>query len=50
MNCTVVKDLSILLSGMHKISRFSLMIVLRLSNLYRVEFLFKYEKMILRGF
>ena len=44
MNCTVAKDLSILLSAMHKISRFSLMIVLRLVNLYLIEFTFEYEK------
>ena len=45
MNCAAVKDLSILLFGMHKISRFSLIFVLRLSNLYLIEFILKYEKM-----
>ena len=44
MNCAVVKGLSILLSAMHKTSRFSFMIFLRLSNLYLIEFIFKYEK------
>ena len=51
MNCAVVKELSILLSAMHKISRFSLTVVLtllRLWNLYLIEFVFNYEKMILR--
>ena len=53
MNCAVVKDLSILLSAMHKTLRFPLMIDVRLSNLYLIEFMFKYEKkkkMILQGF
>ena len=43
MNCAVVKDLSI-------ISTFSLIIVLRLSNLYLIELIFKDKKMILQGF
>ena len=50
LNCAVLKDLFLLLSAMHKISRFSLMIVLGLSILYLIEFRFKYEKMILQGF
>ena len=51
MNCAVVKELSILLSAMHKISRFLLTVVLTLSRLwtlYLIEFVFNYEKIILR--
>ena len=44
MNCAVVTDLSVLLSAMHKKSKFSLMVVSRLPNLYLIEFIFKYEK------
>ena len=50
MNCAFVNDLSILLSAIHKTSRFALMIALRLSNFYLIEFMFKYGKVMLQGF
>ena len=46
-NCAVGKDSSILVSARHMIYTFSLTISLRSSKFFLIEFIFKYERVIL---
>ena len=46
-NYAVGKDSSILVSAIHRMSTFSLTISLRSSNLFLIEFIFKYERVML---